>query len=71
MSTLPDLAGPLGAALAEARARAASAIAADLPDDVALALDGDGMAITGRALSPRAATDPRLRDFAAIVRAAR
>ena len=68
MSTLPDITGPIGAALAAARARAAQAIAAEVPADVSVSLVEGGIAITGRALSVRAATDPRLRDFAGLVR---
>jgi hypothetical protein len=68
MTTIPDMTGPLAAALAGAQARVAAALAADLPDDVRLAQDGQGLHLTGHALSTRALTDPRLRDFAGLVR---
>ena len=71
MSAVPDFAGPLGAALDAVRRRAGLAIAAEAPADVVVSMGEDGLAISGRSLSVRAATDPRLRDFAAIVRAAR
>jgi len=67
--------GPLVPALtrglADAAARAAGAIAAELPRDVELAAREGGFAISGRALRFRAQTDARLRDFVGIVRAGR
>jgi hypothetical protein len=70
MSALPSdtLPRAVEAALADITARAAAAIAAEVPPDVTVSADGAGVRLTGRALSFRALTDARLRDFAAITR---
>lgn len=68
MSTIPDFAAPLAAALDRVRTRAAVTIAAEVPVDVSVSLTGSGIAVTGRTLSIRALTDPRLRDFAGLLR---
>ncbi len=62
------LSSALAAALAGAEARIAAAIALEVPGDVTVALDENGIALTGRDLSIRSLTDPRLRDFAGLVR---
>lgn len=56
------------AGLARAAARAAARIARGVPADVAVTADGDRIRIAGRRLAVRALTDPRLRDFAGLVR---
>ena len=56
------------AGLAGAAARAAARIAAEVPDDVRVALRGRDIALTGRALAVRSLSDARLRDFAGLVR---
>lgn len=68
MTTIPDLSPALVAALAGAEARAAAAIATEVPADVAVALTDDGIRLTGRNLSIRAMSDGRLRDFAGLMR---
>ena len=67
-TTIANLSPALIAALGAAEARAAAAIAAEVPPDVTVALTDDGIALTGRNLSIRAQTDSRLRDFAGLVR---
>jgi hypothetical protein len=54
--------------LADAASRAARAIAVQTPADVRVTWSDGAIRLTGRALSARALLDPRLRDFAAIVR---
>ena len=68
MTTIPNLSPALVAALAGAEARAAAVIAAEVPPDVRVALTDDGIGLTGRALSIRAQTDSRRRDFAGLLR---
>ncbi|WP_419826078.1 hypothetical protein [Sphingomonas sp.] len=55
-------------ALARSAARSAAAIAAEVPRDVTVTWSDGVVRLTGARLSLRALTDPRLRDFAAIVR---
>lgn len=68
MIDVSGLASALGAALAGAEARALTAIAAEVPPDVAVSAVEGGIRLVGRALSRRALTDARLRDFAALAR---
>jgi hypothetical protein len=70
MTSSPTLVPALVDALADAAARAATAIAAEVPADVTVTAGEGAILLTGRELSIRALTDARLRDFAAIVRAA-
>ena len=69
MIDLSTFATAVASALASAEARACVAIAAEVPPDVADSAVEGGVRLVGRALSVRALTDPRLRDFAAIARA--
>jgi len=64
-----DISASLSKALDEMQIRAASVIAAAVPADVSVSLTEGGIRLTGRALSLRAQTDARLRDFAALTRA--
>lgn len=54
--------------LADAASRAARAIVAHAPADVRVTWSDSAIRLTGRALNSRTPLDPRLRDFAAIVR---
>ena len=68
MTDFPGLAAAVGAALSGAEMRAAAAIAAEVPADVAVSVAEGGIRLVGRALSLRSLTDARLRDFAGLVR---
>ena len=68
MTDFPGFASAIGAALSYAEMRAAAAIAAEVPADVAVSVAEGGIRLVGRALSQRSLTDARLRDFAGFVR---
>jgi hypothetical protein len=68
MTDFAGFAVAVGAALSSAEIRAATAIAAEVPADVAVSVAEGGIRLVGRALSQRSLTDARLRDFAGLVR---
>ncbi|WP_019832515.1 hypothetical protein [Sphingomonas sp. PR090111-T3T-6A] len=68
MTDFSGFAAAMVAALSGAEMRAATAIAAEVPADVAVSVVEGGIRLVGRALSQRSLTDARLRDFAGLVR---
>jgi hypothetical protein len=68
MNGIASLGGALAAALSRTLGTAATRIAAEVPADVRVGVEGEGVRLTGRALGLRALTDARLRDFAVLAR---
>jgi hypothetical protein len=69
MTMPPRFGDATAAAVSRIASRSAGAISAEVPRDVAVTWSDGVVRLTGARLTLRALTDPRLRDFTAIVRA--
>ncbi len=68
MIAAQDFAMRIAQAMAAVRDRLQLRVAAEVPPDVTVVATDDGIALQGVALGRRALTDPRLRDFAGLLR---